>query len=47
VPCGRDFAADVGVVDIAGVLDYAAHARGIRGKLVGEFPEGRAGEVEA
>ena len=28
-------------------MHYAAHARGIRGELVGEFPEGVALEVEA
>jgi hypothetical protein len=47
VPCGGDLGGDVGVVHVSWVLDDASHARGIRGELVGEFPEGCAGEVES
>lgn len=32
---------------VSRVLDDASHASGIRGELVSEFPEGRAGEVES
>lgn len=45
VPCWSDLLGDLGVLGVARVLDYAAHAAWVEG--VAELPVGVALEVEA